>query len=215
MFAIFGRAESFGITTYASRPQTFAASATAVPWLPDECVATALTLRAWASGSIALSAPRYLKAPPCWRFSHLNTTRRSTRLSKLAELITGVRTSREPMRSAAAATSANVGMAGASGCIGTRVRGREQPRTVVPQLGNGFMDISLCQMRPLLHEALHDPRRPPASKFLERTHIKIAVVEKVLEFRHVAREKAPILADAIAAHGRRPTLDQGREKLQG
>src|SRR5581483_12318709 len=58
---------------------------------------------------MALRAPRYLNAPPCWRFSHLNTTRHPARSSSLGELMTGVRTRREPMRSAAARTSAKLG----------------------------------------------------------------------------------------------------------
>ena len=61
-------------------------------------------------------------------------------------------------------------------------------------------------------ECLCDLRRPALRQFLERAHVKIAVVKESLERRHEAREEAPILANAVAAHRRAPVLGPGVEE---
>ncbi len=103
------RVDPRGTTTCAFRPQAFAARERAAPWLPEECVAMSVTLPSAARGNTALSAPRYLKAPLRWRFSHLKNTRRSVRASNASERITGVCAMYALIRSDAATTSANVG----------------------------------------------------------------------------------------------------------
>ena len=59
-----------GITITAGAPSVFAASATAWPWLPDEYVITPRRRLSAGNCAIMLNAPRILKAPIGWRFSH-------------------------------------------------------------------------------------------------------------------------------------------------
>src|ERR1700737_4451745 len=63
-------------------------------------------------------------------------------------------------------------------------------------------------------ESLGHLRCPPQRQFLEGAHVEIAVVKKFLERRHVTRQKAPILAHAVAAHRRSSRLQPRLEKLQ-
>jgi hypothetical protein len=190
-------AESRGTTTIARIPRARAASATAVPWLPEECVITS-GVRAGSSCNSTFMAPRYLNAPPVCRFSHLKNTRCPTRASKAAERMTGVRTTCGPIRPAAATTSANVVTTVRSRQLTAR---REQLSPVILELADGFADVGERLVLALLHESPEHAGRPAPRQFLERAHVEIAVVKEFLERRHVAREKAPVLADAVAAHG--------------
>ena len=62
-------------------------------------------------------------------------------------------------------------------------------------------------------------RAPAACQLLERAHIQVAVVEVRLQLGHVLDEKAPVLTDGIAAHGRLGLadvfLDEGQQFLFG
>ena len=155
-------------------------------------------------------APRYLNAPPVCRFSHLKNTCAPTRASNAAERMTGVRTMCGPMRAAAATTSAN------SGDVHERsgIFRREEMLAVVRELADGFLDVGERLVFALLRKTRNDPRRPAARQLLERAHVEIAVVEELLERRHVAREEAAVLADAVAAHRRGIGLDQQRSGIR-
>ena len=65
-----------GITTTAGMPSSFAASAIAMPWLPDEKVMTPRARTSSGNCSSMLAAPRILNAPLRWRFSHLSDSGR-------------------------------------------------------------------------------------------------------------------------------------------
>src|SRR6516164_2961105 len=92
--------------------------------------------------------------------------------------------------------------------------GQEQPRAVMAQLADGFLDVRQGEMRSLLHEALRHGRGPAARQLFERADIEIAIVEEALEIRHVTGEKAPVLADAAAAHRGAPGVHQRGEELE-
>src|SRR5581483_3415511 len=69
-------------------------------------------------------------------------------------------------------------------------------------------------MRALLGDAGRDFRRPPPGQLLQGADIEVAVVEELLELRHVAGEESPILADAVAAHRRGARGDQRGQELE-
>src|SRR5690349_3167401 len=71
------------------------------------------------------------------------------------------------------------------------------------------------QVRTLLGKALGHSRCPAARQLLEGAHVEIAIVKESLELRHVAGKKAPVLANAVAAHGRSAGFDEWREKFDG
>src|SRR5690606_11927790 len=73
---------------------------------------------------------------------------------------------------------------------------------VMAQLGNRVTDIIQRQMAAFLLKAIAHRRGPACGQFLEGRHIQIAVVEEALQLGHAAIEEAPVLADAVAAHGR-------------
>src|SRR5262249_24046884 len=98
-----------GMTTWAGMPRSFAARARAWAWFPELCVTTP---RAAASGDrlrTALQAPRNLKAPAFWKFSHLKKGARPASRSSVAQVITGVRWAQPAIRWAAARTAARSG----------------------------------------------------------------------------------------------------------
>jgi hypothetical protein len=72
-------------------PRVRAASDSAAAWLPEELVTTPRA----ASGSLrentALKAPRALKTPARWKFSHLRKTRTPHSAFRLALVTIGVR----------------------------------------------------------------------------------------------------------------------------
>src|SRR3954470_4830450 len=116
--------------------------------------------------------------------------------------MTGVRTTCGPMRAAAATTSENCGMRGVTRPSRTMPGTREQLLAVVRQLADRFADVGHGLVFPLLGGAAHDARRPASRQLLERADVEIAVMEELLERRHVARHEAPVLANAVAAHRR-------------
>src|SRR5580698_5884067 len=66
-----------------------------------------------------------------------------------------------------------------------------------------------------LAKALRHLRRPSLCQFLQGAHVEIAVVEESFERGHEPREKAPVLANAVAAHRRSPGFDPQFKKPQG
>src|SRR5215471_5611558 len=92
--------------------------------------------------------------------------------------------------------------------------GREQPRAVMAQLADRFVNIRQREMRPLLHEALGHRWGPAARQLFQRADIEITVMEEAFEVRHVAGQKSPVLADAAAAHRRAPRVHQWGEELE-
>jgi len=72
----------------------------------------------------------------------------------------------------------------------------------VLELADGFMNIRMGQVGALLFEKLSvTPGAQRRGQLLERTDVEIAIVEKSLELRHVTGQKAPVLADTVAADG--------------
>jgi hypothetical protein len=59
--------------------------------LPEECVATPRAALAASRDNTALKAPRALKAPLTWKFSHLKNSRAPKSASSPLEVSTGVR----------------------------------------------------------------------------------------------------------------------------
>src|SRR5215510_4854895 len=97
-----------GMTMYAGTPRKRAANATAAAWLPEECVATPYRASCSERPKTALHAPRNLKAPTFWKFSHLQNSAAPTRSFKLVHVSTGVQWTYGLIRVAAACTSASV-----------------------------------------------------------------------------------------------------------
>ena len=68
-------------------------------------------------------------------------------------------------------------------------------------------------MGALFLEAFFDLRRPTLGEDLQGRDIQVAVVEERLQGRHVTAEKAPVLADAVAANWRlalgHPLFEEG------
>src|SRR5437764_1107274 len=104
--------------------------------------------------------------------------------------------------------------AAASGTGASRPGRGKQARAIVTQLADRFVDVRMRQMRALLDEALGHRRRPAARQLLQRADVEIAVVEEGLKLGHRAREEAPVLADAVAAHGRAARRDERRKEFE-
>src|SRR5256885_5436719 len=78
----------------------------------------------------------------------------------------------------------------ASGAPAAGVSRREQPRAVVAQLADRFVDIGVREVGPLLEETLGHRRRPAARQLLQRADVEIAVVEEAFEIgRASCRER--------------------------
>jgi hypothetical protein len=77
----------------------------------------------------------------------------------------------------------------------------QQALAIVFQLADRFANVVHRQMTGGLAKALGHLRRPALREFLQGADIEIAIVEKSLQRRHMPRQKAPILANAVAAHG--------------
>src|SRR5262245_31173775 len=75
-------------------------------WLPDEKVRTPRRRSSGLSFESALKAPRNLKAPARWKFSHLKNTDPPVFRSMVVEVRTGVRWAWPLIRCAAASMSA-------------------------------------------------------------------------------------------------------------
>ena len=67
-------------------PRNWAARARAAAWLPEEWVTTPFAASASVNEKTALQAPRDLKAPAAWRFSHL---KKQSRAALLVERVAG------------------------------------------------------------------------------------------------------------------------------
>jgi hypothetical protein len=98
-----------GTTTWHGMPRVRAASASAPPWLPDECVTTPRAASSSGSDHTALQAPRNLKAPARCSGSALKCSSQPASASSARERSTGVTWAWGAMRAAAASTSAKVG----------------------------------------------------------------------------------------------------------
>ena len=74
--------------------------------------------------------------------------------------------------------------------------------TVMFEFVNRLMHVSQSGVPLLFLEAFVNQRCPPFGKFLEGAHVQIPIVKKGLQFGHVPGQKAPVLANAVATHGR-------------
>src|SRR5687768_15426749 len=85
---------------------------------------------------------------------------------------------------------------------------------VVLHLADRVADIVEREVRGALLEAVESLRRPAPRELLERAHVEVAVMKIPLQRRHLAREKAAVLADAVATHRRDARLDPPRQEVQ-
>src|SRR5262245_55833542 len=87
-------------------------------------------------------------------------------------------------------------------------------RPVVAQLIDRLMNIREREVRALFLDAGRNCWRPSPRQLLHSAHVEIAIVKKLLEPRHVAREKSTVLADAVATHRRGARIHEQREKSE-
>ena len=90
----------------------------------------------------------------------------------------------------------------------------EQALPVIPQLIDRLPNIVEREVLRSLLQPGQDIGRPAAREFLQRADVEIPVMEELLQRRHLAGEKAPVLADAVAAHRRRTRRRVLLEKLE-
>ena len=69
------------------------------------------------------------------------------------------------------------------------------------QFVDRLVDVGKRRVFLLFLEATAQVRPPAFDQFLERTDVKIAVMEKSLQPGHVVHQKTPVLADGVAAQG--------------
>ena len=69
---------------------------------------------------------------------------------------------------------------------------------VLTELFDGFTDVVECEMAFAFCEAGHDLGSPKIRKYLQCTDIEIAVVQIIMELRHVTVDEPAVLADAVA-----------------
>jgi len=81
--------------------------------LPEEWVATPRLAAVSERLNTALVAPRALKTPPFWKFSHLKDSRAPVRASSVLLVSTGVRATLPAMRSRASSMSCQLSAAAA------------------------------------------------------------------------------------------------------
>src|SRR3984893_3809592 len=86
---------------YAGMPRSRAARASAAAWLPEECVATPWRACDSDRAKTALVAPRALKAPHFWKFSHLKCSCAPAWAFSVVLVSTGVTPTLPAMRSRA------------------------------------------------------------------------------------------------------------------
>ena len=97
-----------GITTVAGTPKSFAASATAWAWLPDEGAITPRSRAAGARRDRYVKAPRNLNAPPRWSISGFTKTGTPIRSVMVSKGSKGVRVATPANPRAALSMSARV-----------------------------------------------------------------------------------------------------------
>src|SRR5665647_2478523 len=88
---------------------------------------------------------------------------------------------------------------------------------VVFQLINRLVHVSQGGVALLLFKRFINFGPPAFGQLLECADVKIAVVKKCFQSRHVLHQKTPILADTVATHGRallRHILAQKVEQLR-
>src|SRR6185436_14093386 len=98
--SIFDLGASRGITSVAGIPTARAAIATACAWLPEEYATTPRDRSSLGVEKMKFDAPRILKAPPVWKFSHLKNVVILASASKPRDVITGVRLAMGRIRTA-------------------------------------------------------------------------------------------------------------------
>src|SRR5688572_32811279 len=88
-------------------------------------------------------------------------------------------------------------------------------RAVVAQLGDRIAHVAQRGMPCFLAYAGVDLRRPAPGQLLDRADIEVAVVEVLLQARHLPVQETTVLADRIAAHRRLARRHPVREELDG
>lgn len=85
---------------------------------------------------------------------------------------------------------------------------------VIPKLVDRLPNIIEREVLRRLLQPGENIRRPATREFLQRADVEIPVVEELLQRRHLASEKAAILADAVPAHGRSTRFGVFPQKLE-
>jgi len=70
----------------------------------------------------------------------------------------------------------------------------------MPEFVDGLANVVEREVPGGLVHAGEHAGGPATRQFLQRADVEIAVMEEFLQGRHLAREEAPILADAVATH---------------
>src|SRR5438876_8057470 len=96
-------------------PRRVAAYASAAPWLPEEWVITPCFASSAVRQNTAFAAPRALKAPIFWKFSHLKKSCAPVSASSVLEVSTGVRSTCSRIRACASRMAARSGSVATSG----------------------------------------------------------------------------------------------------
>src|SRR5512142_2271252 len=82
--------------------------------------------------------------------------------------------------------------------LGTCASQLQERVPVIAQLRDRLEHVGERLVLALLGNAGHERGLPAPRELLQRRHVEVAIVKPVLERRHEAREKAPILADGVA-----------------
>ena len=90
----------------------------------------------------------------------------------------------------------------------------EEMVAIVFKLINGLVNIGQGGVALLLLERCIHLGPPSPGQLFQSAHIQIPVMKKSLQFRHVLDQKASILPDAVAAHGRSLVWDIPLQKQQ-
>ena len=85
----------------------------------------------------------------------------------------------------------------------------------MPQFGDRLANVVQCHMLALFADTREHVRPPPTRQLFDGAYINAAIVEELLQPRHVAKQKAPILADAVTAQRGSPRQTMQVQKLQG
>src|SRR5690242_15700610 len=212
------------MTIVAGTENSRATSATAWAWLPDE---NATTPRARTLGSRRdrwWYAPRNLKAPMRWRFSHLSATWAPARSSSVRERTTGVRCATEPSaRRASDSRWASASCPGAPSGPGARpasdgsacatltgsTTGRSsevESRLRLARRIERRVDLLGAQLRHLARQLAH--RAPLLERALRDLRGAVVADEGIQRGRHARRD-----LDGVAARVR--VRDEPGERLVG
>src|SRR3978361_790150 len=98
-------------------------------------------------------------------------------------------------------------------CRVGRWRGAGEMLPVVRQLADGRREGGRRRVGLRLAKSGQELGPPASRQLLQRADVEVAVVEKGFQRRHRLGEKAPVLADAVAAHRRDALFDVALQEV--